>query len=137
MPSEYNELSLFLNSLLVYLLHVSKSFCIWSVTSLTFELLSAFLHVAGKWDGSSSRLCDECRHYPCGSHAGLGIAVLHILCSLLFASTFLILGVGVSVSCFERPGLIYSTLTLSAVPQFLDLGFLRGQPRTVRGRGVP
>lgn len=123
MPSEYNELSLFLNSLLVYLLHVSKSFCIWSVTSLTFELLSAFLRVAGKWDGSS-QLCVECRHHPCESHAGLGIAVLHILCLLPFASTFPSLGVGVSISCFERPGLVYSTLTLSALPRFLDLGFL-------------
>ena len=134
MPSEYNELSLFLNSLLVYLLHVSKSFCIWSVTSLTFELLSAFLRVAGKW--LFSVVC-RVPAPPTWVPRRLGH---RCFAYLVFASVCL---------HFPQPGcrciriLLWETRTCLLHPHsvrsapVLGFGISLGQPCTMRGCVVP
>lgn len=96
------------------LLHVSKSFCMWSVASFTLEPLSAFLSGVGE-RGRFCLVCaisrviaseDNCS----AAQADLDITVLHILCSLPFPSTFLKqYGRHVhTMSCFGRPGCILS-----------------------------
>lgn len=119
MPSEYNELSLFLNSLLVYFAACKVNHFVFGVWQALPLNSSAFLCVVGGKGRIFFFHLYNAQRYPqhksllCCPRTGSDMTVLHILCSLPFPSILPNSCDMRTTSCFERPGCVSFRSSLS------------------------